>query len=117
MKPFDLELALKQGYCYTRDKHKVLDLKLSNLNVNYPLTGRLESSPELVKTWTKQGYPTLEFIRHPLDLCYLEVETVVSIETSQKLMTRSIDLEHLCSALKIPIDDDYKNCLITISFA
>ena len=104
MKPFELKQALEQGYAYTRDKKKIVDLKLSDLNVTYRLTGRLEDSPELVKSWTVNGDCNLGIPNHNLDLCYLELETMIVISHNDNFYTRFIDLDQLSDLVNFNAD-------------
>jgi hypothetical protein len=104
MKPFELKQALEQGYAYTRDKKKIVDLKLSDLNVTYRVTGRLEDNPELLKSWTVNGDCSVDTPNHPFDLCYLELETGIIISHNDNFYTRIIDLNQLSDLINFNAD-------------
>ena len=114
MKPFELKEALEQGYAYTRDKRKIVDLKLSDLDITYRVTGRLEGSPELVKSWTVNGKCSDLTPEHPTDLCYLELETIITLITGNMKLDRLIDIDKLLEAINF--NKDYlKNSALTIT--
>jgi hypothetical protein len=105
MKPFQLKEALEQGYAYTRDKRKVVDLKLSDMNITYRLTGRVEDNPENVKAWTVSGHCDANFvIDHPFDLCYLELETMIVISHNDNFYTRIVDIDQLSDLINFNTD-------------
>jgi hypothetical protein len=121
MIPFELKQALEQGYAYTRDKKKIVDLKLSDYNVTYRLTGRIENNPESVKAWTVNGVSLLGNEPNPLDLCYLEIWASANIQIEiDEFVSRwdaLIDVEKLqdvlsnqCFKLK-----DYDKVVITVN--
>jgi hypothetical protein len=104
MKPFELKQALEQGYAYTRDKKKIVDLKLSDMNITYRLTGRLEDGPEIVRAWTVNGDCKLGMPNHPFDLCYLELETMIVISHNDNFYTRFIDIDQLSDLINFNTD-------------
>jgi hypothetical protein len=114
MKPFELKEALEQGYAYTRDKRKIVDLKLSDLNITYRLTGRIEDNPEIVRSWTVNGDCGLDNpINYAFDLCYLELETIITLITGNMKLDRLIDIDKLLEAINF--NKDYlKNSALTI---
>jgi hypothetical protein len=105
MKPFELKEALEQGYAYTRDKKKIVDLKISNcLDVTYRVTGRIENDREMVRSWTCNGECYVDNSSHSLDLCYLELETIIVISHNDNFYTRSIDLDQLSDLINFNTD-------------
>jgi len=104
MKPFELKEALEQGYAYTRDKRKIVDLKLSDLDVTYRVTGRLEDNLEIVRSWTVNGRCSIDTLELPIDLRYLELETRIVISHNDNFYTRFIDLDQLSDLINFNTD-------------
>ena len=104
MKPFELKQALEQGYAYTRDKKKIVDLKLSDYYITYRLTGRIEDNPECVKSWNTSGYCNNYAQIHALDLCYLEIETDIIIIVNDTIIDRVVDIEKLFLLMNLNTD-------------
>ena len=104
MKPFELKQALQQGYAYTRDKRKIVDLKLSDLDVTYRLTGRIEDNPECVKSWTVNGRTNTSPSKSDFDLCYLEIATNIIIIVNDTIIDRVVDIEKLFLLMNLNTD-------------
>jgi hypothetical protein len=104
MKPFELKEALEQGYAYTKAKKKIVDLKLSDLNVDYRLTGRYEDNPEVVRSWTVNGISLINGNLHPGDLCYLELETIITLITNTKEISRGVNIDELLEVINFNKD-------------